>query len=136
MRASRAGRGAARPGRTTRARTAGTELTAYQPFVRLEPLQLLLDRLALEAEAPGDLPGRERAVRLREAGENGRKRIGSGLQESVRQPAGRNDAEGVPIEPRVLRGEQDLVSGEPHADRAALADERLREAGSASSGRR
>ena len=103
------------------------KLTAHELVVDLERCELRLDARGVEAEARDELGRRERAVRLRVPPEHRSQRTLDRLEEDLRHAARRHGAERVAHEPGVLDGDEQLRIAEPHADRAPLAQERLRE---------
>ena len=99
---------------------ARAELAADELVGALEPGEDGLDDGGLERVASGSLGGRERPARAREAAEQHAERIGHGLEERLRQAAGRHHAERVAEQARVLDRDQPLLARDPHAQRAPL----------------
>ena len=72
------------------------------------------------------LSGRKRPASLRVAQNELLERCGTAFEEDFRQPARRHHAEGVSVTAGVLGGDQPLLAGEAHEQRAPFAQERLR----------
>jgi len=74
---------------------AGTQLAADEPVVTLDRRQELLDVLDGEPVSCRRLGRRERAAGACEAHQHRLERVRDGLEERIRQPAGRHHTEGV-----------------------------------------
>ena len=91
-------------------------------------LELLQQRFHVATEALVRLRGSERPAAARVARHELVERVGGTLEEHLRQPAGRHDAERIAVSACVLRGNQPLLVREAHEESAPLAQQRLGEA--------
>ena len=123
-------RSAASEARRRRRRTSGSHHSRSMPpgrssprtslSARSRPARMASTAARLERVARGRLGGRERPARAREAREQHAERVGHGLEERLRQAAGRHHAERVAEQPGVLDRDQPLLAGDPHPQRAPL----------------
>ena len=128
-RASPVGCGAGRPGRTTRARCPRAEAHRERASRLARASRARLSATASSSpNRAASLGGRERPMRSRVPAQDGGQSVGHGLEEDVRDAAGRDHAEGIADEPRILDRGQRLHVAEPNPDRTPLPQERLREA--------
>ena len=103
---------------------AGPKLAAHEPVLGLEPRESFL---GVRPEPRHRLGGRERPAAAGKADEQEPERVLPALEERVGQPRRRHRTEGVAVAPGVLGGDQAVLAGHAHGDRAPLGQERLGE---------
>ena len=99
---------------------AGAKLTADEPVGALEIVQQAVDEKRIEVVACRRLGRRERAPRTGEPSSRTPSASGTATEERLGQAAGRHDPERVAEETRILGGDQALLAGDPHPERAPL----------------
>ena len=128
--ARRGAGGAARRGRTTRARCRPGRSSPRTSAPGALELAQRSRRVGVDAVALAQLLGRERAVRARVARDELVSASGDVGEERLRQAAGRHGAERVAVQPGVVGGDPALLAADAQPDRAPLAlelgEQRLR----------
>ena len=105
----------------------GPQLTTNEQVTALERDQSLFDDGERQPDPRGDLCREKRPERPRVPQEHPLERIVDRLEERLGQPTGWHEPHRVPVETRVLRGDQRSLTSETEPKGTPLTDERLHE---------